>query len=95
MTGAKSSDPFIRIETFGGNCPVQAEGFVDDKPFYFRARGESWSMSIGGADVVGEPDWYHEEDFGEEEYAAGWMTQWEALGFIAKAIGLYATGSAA
>jgi hypothetical protein len=83
------NDPHIRIETFGGNCPVQAEGFVDDKPFYFRARGEHWTMGIGG-DPVCNPEWFLEECYGEGPFDAGWMPQYEALGFLAKAIGLYA-----
>jgi hypothetical protein len=30
-----------------GNCPVQAEGFIDTAPFYFRARGARWAIEIG------------------------------------------------
>ena len=84
-----NTDPAIRIEWLGGNCPVQAEGTIQGVPFYFRARGEHWSLGVG-ADPVGRPDWYHREPYGDEEYAAGWMPQHEALGFLAKAIGLYA-----
>lgn len=76
------------IETFGGNCPVQAEGTVDGKEFYFRARGDSWSMSIGGEDVVGDPEWSYEEDYGSWP-EAGWMPTDEALAFIDKAVALY------
>ena len=87
-------DPHIKIEWLGGNCPVQGEGTVGGELFYFRARGQRWSMSIGGDDVVGHPTWYYEEPFGEEEYVAGWMTCYEALGFIGKAVGLYANREA-
>lgn len=87
------SDPNIKLQYLGGCCPVQAEGTIDDEPFYFRARGEHWSMSIGGDDVVMDPEWYHEEPYGDEAYAAGYMPQWEALGFIAKAVGMYAARS--
>ena len=87
------NNPFIRIDTFGGNCPVQAEGTIDGKPFYFRARGDHWSMSIGGEDIFFAPDWFYEEDYGDAEYAAGWMPMHEALGFIAQAFGMYANGS--
>ncbi|HDA7126329.1 TPA: hypothetical protein O5T86_001262 [Staphylococcus aureus] len=83
------SDPEISIGWIGGNCPVQAEGTINGEPFYFRARGERWSMSIGGDDVVGAPDWYHEEDFGETAFAAGWMSESEARGFIEKSARLY------
>ena len=33
----------LMIDWCGGNCPVQAEGKINGKPFYFRARGECWS----------------------------------------------------
>jgi hypothetical protein len=79
----------IEIEWIGGNCPVQAEGTVDGKEFYFRARGEAWSMQIGGQDVVGNPEWSYGEDYGDEPFAAGWMSEEEARAFIDKAIGLY------
>lgn len=81
--------PEIVIDWIGGNCPVQAEGTVNGKPFYFRARGAHWSMSIGGEDVVGDPEWSHEEDYGDSAFAAGWMPESEARGFIAKAASLY------
>ena len=29
----------VNISYAGGNCPVQIEGHVKGKPFYFRARG--------------------------------------------------------
>lgn len=83
-----SKQPFI-IDKIGGYCPVQAEGFVGSKPFYFRARGNRWSMSIGGEDVIGEPDWYYEEPYGSGPYDAGWMSEQEARAFIAKAVGRY------
>lgn len=39
--------PEIRIDSLGGNCPVQADGFIDGEPFYFRSRGQHWSIEIG------------------------------------------------
>lgn len=83
------SDHGIHIEYIGGNCPVQSEGTIGGKPFYFRARGRRWSMSIGGHDVVSQPDWYTEEPWGDGEFAAGWMPQHVALGKIAYAFGAY------
>ena len=82
------SRPFT-LRYIGGNCPVQAEGAIGGKEFYFRARGNSWSMSIGGDDVVLAPEFYHKEEWGDGPYAAGWMPLDVAIGFIAKAIGLY------
>ena len=69
------------IEWLGGNCPVQAEGTVDGKPFYFRARGEHWRMGIGG-DPVGDPEWSREEKWGDSQFAAGWMEVGEAKKII-------------
>lgn len=80
----------IYIESIGGQCPVQAEGrFFDDAEFYFRSRGSYWSIGVGGKDPVINPDWYHEEKYSDEEYAAGWITIEEAMAFIRKAERLY------
>jgi len=89
--GEKTSG--IVIDWIGGNCPVQAEGTVDGERFYFRSRGEHWSMSIGGSDVVGDPAWHHEEEYGDWP-DAGWITEDEARTFIEKAVGLYRSRTA-
>ena len=80
------------IDTIGGNCPVQAEGRIGGRTqFYFRARGERWSMSIGGRDVIGKPKWYYSEPFGKWP-DAGWMEIEQAEALIDKAIKLYWAG---
>lgn len=84
-------DEDIVIDWLSGSCPVQAEGTIDGKPFYFRARGQRWRIGIGG-DVVSSPDWGYGEYFGEVPFAAGWMTDEEAMGFIVKSVGLYRSG---
>jgi hypothetical protein len=71
----------IYIETIGGNCPLQAEGKIDGVPFYFRARGQHWSMGIGG-DPVMASEWYAECSWGREKFAAGWMPEEEARRLI-------------
>lgn len=81
--------PGIVIDEIGGNCPVQAEGTIDGTPFYFRARGARWTLSVGGRDVILEPDWFHEEPYGDGPFDAGWMSLEEARGFIAAGAGLY------
>jgi hypothetical protein len=83
------------ITELGGNCPVQGYGTIDGVPFYFRARGEHWSMSIGGPDPVdiacGYADgWYKEEELGDEPYAAGWMEEAEARRLIEQCAQEYA-----
>ena len=85
--------PDIVIQWLGGNCPVQSKGFINDKPFYFRARGDSWRMNIGGADIVEAPHWSYEEDYGDGPFDAGWMTEDEARSFIEKSARLFASGN--
>jgi hypothetical protein len=82
-------DVGIHIDYIGGNCPVQAEGTVDGKPFYFRARWDKWSIGIGCEPVL-SPEFYREAPYGERPGEAGWMPQYQALIFIAKAIREYA-----
>ncbi len=64
----------IDIQTLGGSCPIQAEGFIDDQPFYFRARGSQWSMEIGGDVPLGTPQWSYEEPYGTGLFDAGRMS---------------------
>ena len=82
----------VLIDNIGGNCPVQAEGTIDGAPFYFRARGEWWSIEIGGGFVLEDPDkgiprdgFYMEEEWGGGPYDAGWMEPEEAKSIICRA----------
>jgi hypothetical protein len=78
----------VNIEELGGYCPVQGHGTVDGKEFYFRARGNSWTMGIGG-DVVGNPDWSIRQPYGTGDFDAGYMDMDEARAFIHQAAGQY------
>lgn len=90
LLGPASIPPSLLVITeIGGRCPVQAEGTICGVPFYFRARGESWSIGIGG-EVVLLPAWEHEEDYGDEPFAAGYMPEEEALAFIEREARRYA-----
>lgn len=80
------------IDMIGGQCPVQAEGKIDGKPFYFRARGERWTMGIGGEDVVGYPQWKRWAKWGDGPFAAGWMTEDEARKIIEQCAADYSAG---
>ena len=94
----------VEIDMLGGNCPVQAQGKIDGEPFYFRARGEHWSICIGsdveddrntsfhGRDVIGNPRWYFEEEWGAGPYDAGWMEMEEARQMIEAAAARYRAG---
>lgn len=66
----------------GGNCPVQAEGFFDDKAFYFRARNSAWLIEIGPGEIPWSCDeWEAEHDWGAGD-EAGWMPIHLVIGFI-------------
>ena len=87
----------IQIDFVGGNCPVQAEGTIAGKPFYFRARGSRWTMGIGDDPVSiphrveigpdGKPvrvadEWFADCTWGKWP-DAGWMPEDEARRLIA------------
>ncbi len=80
----------------GGNCPVQGEGTIDGEPYYFRARGEHWSIEIGGGFVLEDAEkgipgigFYHEEEWGDGPYDAGWMPDDVARQMIEKAAAIF------
>lgn len=82
----------IVIESLDGNCPVQGEGSADGVPFYFRARGQRWSLSLGSVVPISNPVWYWEEAYGDGPYDAGWMSEEEAVRFIHAGIARWRTG---
>lgn len=79
------------INYIAGNCPVEGEGTVNGVPFYFRARGQRWSFGVG-ADPVGSPDWECDANWGDKQYAAGWMPYEEAETIIRKCAAEYEAG---
>lgn len=84
------SDPTIDITYLGGNCPVQAEGFVNGAPFYFRARHEHWSFGVGSDPVDGD-GFYVRQRYVDGQGDAGWMSEEEARAVIEVAAKMYAT----
>lgn len=80
----------IEIKYFGGQAPVQAEGVIDGREFYFRARGNHWEFSV--AKVSGLTNWagdskeaaafFVEEDYGREPFAASHMPEEKAAKII-------------
>ena len=77
----------LAIETLGGNCPVQGEGWIGESRFYFKARDNHWGLGIGG-DPCLSPDWYYEE----AAEAAGHMSEAEAMGCLHRAAHLWRQG---
>lgn len=89
--------PDVNVDWLGGNCPVQAEGTIEGKRFYFRARGEHWSMAVhptADGDYLSWPnddaEWVYEEEWDVGPFDAGWMPEDVARGMIAKAAEQYA-----
>ena len=70
----------VVIGSAGGKCPVQAEGRIDEVPFYFRARGDAWSLEVGcGVALPGTEEclpaggWRVQMHYGRWPLA-GWMS---------------------
>lgn len=73
----------IIIKGLSGFCPVQGFGTVNDKEFYFRARGQQWTLEVEDKLVAGDI-------WGDGPYAAGWMPLEEAMRLIAAGLSEYA-----
>lgn len=79
-----------RITMLGGQCPVQAEGTVGSKRFYFRSRWEQWSLHIGD-DPIYNPEFVYGEPWGKTPGDAGYMPEDEAIAMIARGLDAYKT----
>jgi hypothetical protein len=77
-------------------APVQIEGLVDGRPFYFRARYQRWSFSVAersdknAVDVSCgfTPGFHIDTRYGAEGelFAASWMPTEEAWDLVAQSI---------
>lgn len=84
------------IDGLGGNCPVQGDGVVDGRPWYFRARGEGVEFSVAyepdgdavNAGMGWEPGFSIWVAIGPWP-DAGWISDAEAEEFIARGVALY------
>ncbi|WP_141098753.1 hypothetical protein [Rhizobium esperanzae] len=83
------SEPGILIERPKGSQPIQSTGLIDGKDFYFRESDGFWSLSVGGADVVDQPDWYYEE----EHDARDELSEQAVYSFIALGAALLRSGA--
>lgn len=83
-----------------GKCPVQSEGKINGKPFYFRARGGYWALRIAArpdGDVFADDALVHIEEYkginhardleinDGRFYGAGYAEEGECLEFISRA----------
>ncbi len=78
----------IKIEMIGGYCPYQINGTICGIPFYFRSRGQRWSLSIDRKDPLAlpEPEWFYRKDYPGEPGSAGWIDDAEARRFFDEAV---------
>lgn len=101
LTGsvARSQSPSVVIDEIYGHAPVQADGRIDGRVFYFRARGDEWEIEVSqnakSADDYGDPVWEqgvwtYAEKYPGGEYAASWMEHDEARRLIHLAAEAYA-----
>lgn len=55
----------IYTEEPSGKCPVQAEGTINGREFYFRSRGSRWALHVAGpcGNVFASDQWSHSEEY--------------------------------
>lgn len=77
----------------GGFCPVQGDGTVDGKTWYFRARHDEWSFEVWDESLgpegrlpTSEPRWWVVSPYGEGDHDASWMPFSHAWRFIDESI---------
>ena len=90
----------ILVDNFGGNCPVQAEGWFqvgeNKHRFYFRARGMSVTCHVTKnslntahpVDLEDDEVWKWGFAYGDD-FHAGWIEPLLALGCLAEAYSLF------
>jgi hypothetical protein len=65
-----------------GNCPVQAEGYIEGHPFYFRSRGEYWALYVSPRKEDREvfDPFFHDTWIYLEEYKGEVWNYWRGTG---------------
>lgn len=77
------------IDWLSGQCPVQAEGVIGDRRFYFRSRWNQWRIQIGDVDPVAKPLFSYGEPWGDEPGEAGYMPEDTAIVMIIRGLDAY------
>jgi hypothetical protein len=92
-TGLETLQNF-ELYHLSGWTPVQAEGELDGRYWYFRARGTYWRFELGGNETGSRSArWRYEESWPSVSgFEAGYLTDEEAVSCILKAIIAYRTG---
>jgi hypothetical protein len=102
---ADIDEPTLKLSgRVGGLVPVQGEGLLDSKPWYFRARYEHWTFTMAepGGDVHAvrsmfhaaalEDGWNLERDWPFGQFSAGYMPLKASLANIRACARMYWAG---
>lgn len=76
MTQSADSENITREDWSGtmyGVCPVQADGLINSKVWYFKARGEHWNFEVVGSGFKIREKWGEWPEAGYISYAEAWM----------------------
>lgn len=93
MTGEMSDALPLTIEFTCTAAPVQAEGVVADRAYYFRARGEAWEFTIaerpggdpaalGPEDAASGAAWHRSGVVRGDRFAASYLPLDQATSII-------------
>lgn len=77
---ARAAAVGLAIDSQGGNCPVQIEGSIDGRRFYFRARHDEYQVHVAESEnlIFDDPIFYVERDYEN----SGWMPLHIAIGLL-------------
>ena len=83
--------PNIVIKSFGGQCPIQAEGTINGKHFYLRGRGETMYFYVFEEEMFNWKGGYRYSSVTHPgtAYGAGWAKDEEVEAFFQEAIADY------
>lgn len=83
--------PGVQVDRFDGWCPVQGEGTIDGRFWYFRARGEHWQFHVckDRSHLFKNDIFYCDIEWPDEPFAAGWMHPVDALKCLSLGVALY------
>jgi hypothetical protein len=81
----------MTLDWCGGFCPVQAEGEIDGRAWYFRARGEHWQFHVSKDQTHRFVNdlFFCDIEWPEGPYMAGYMSPVDVLKCLHLGVALY------